>query len=104
VAVAVMARAIKVITVERGRDPRDFALVAFGGAGGLFACDVADELGLPWVLVPPAPGLLCAWGALAAEVTRDYAATRIAACASVEEAAALDGELAPLAAAAHADL
>ncbi len=104
VATAVMARAIRAITVERGHDPRDFVLVAFGGAGGLFACDVADELQLPRVLVPPAPGLLCAYGALAAEVTRDYARTLLRACAPVEEAAALDGDYAPLAAAAHRDL
>ena len=104
VATAVMARAIRVISVERGRDPRDFTLVPFGGAGGLFACDVAAELGMARCWVPPAPGLLCAYGALVADVTRDHAATRIVAVAGPLEAASLAGELAPLEAAAHAGL
>jgi len=71
VADAVMARALRKISVERGRDPRDFTLVAFGGAGALHACALADELLIPRVLVPAGPGLLCAYGALAAPVQRD---------------------------------
>src|SRR5439155_1485896 len=63
VADAVMARAIKAISVERGVDPAPFTLLAFGGAGALHACAVARELELTRVLVPPAPGLLCAYGA-----------------------------------------
>lgn len=70
---AAMAAAVRLLTVERGVDPRPFTLIAFGGAGPLHACDVADELGVAGVLIPPQPGLLCAWGALCADVVRDYA-------------------------------
>lgn len=75
VANAHMERAIRAISVERGYDPRDFTLVAFGGAGPLHACDLAAQLGLPRVLVPPAPGVLSALGMLAAAPTRDYGRT-----------------------------
>ncbi len=75
VATAAMERALRVISVERGHDPRTFTLVAFGGAGGLHAADLADALGMPRVLVPRHPGLLSAWGMLAAEVVRDFART-----------------------------
>jgi N-methylhydantoinase A len=75
VAAAVMARAIKVISVERGHDPAAFTLLPFGGAGALHACAVARELGMTRLLVPPSPGLLCAYGALAAEVAHDAVAT-----------------------------
>ena len=71
VANANMARALRVISVERGFDPADFALVAFGGAGPLHACDLAAELGIPQVLVPPAPGVLSAAGMLQAPVVKD---------------------------------
>ena len=104
IATVVMARAVKVISVERGRDPRDFTLVAFGGAGGMYACEVAVELGMERVLVPPAPGLLCAFGALIADVARDYVATRITAAGASLDAASLRDEIAPLVARAHADL
>jgi N-methylhydantoinase A len=59
-----MARAIQRISVERGHDPRDFTLVPFGGAGGLHAAHLADQLGLETILVPTHPGLLSAWGML----------------------------------------
>ena len=62
VAEATMARALKVISVERGHDARDFSLVTFGGAGGLHACALARELGITSVIVPPRPGLLSAVG------------------------------------------
>ena len=78
VANAVMERAVRVITVERGHDPRDFVLVAFGGAGGLHAADLAQALRIPRVYVPRDPGLLSAWGVLAAEVVRDYVRTVLA--------------------------
>jgi N-methylhydantoinase A len=104
VAVAVAARAVKKISVERGRDPRDFVLVAFGGAGGMFGCDVAAELGIEKVLVPPAPGLLCAYGALVADVVRERAATRVVLAGETLYPSALAGELAPLEAAADGDL
>ncbi len=71
VANANMARALRVISVERGFDPADFTLVAFGGAGPLHACDLAAELGIPQVLIPPAPGVLSAAGMLQAPVVKD---------------------------------
>jgi N-methylhydantoinase A len=75
VAAAVMARAIKVVSVERGHDPAGFVLLPFGGAGGLHACAVARELGMTRILLPPSPGLLCAYGALTADVAHDFVAT-----------------------------
>jgi N-methylhydantoinase A len=63
------------IRVERGHDPRAFALVAFGGAGPLHGCALADLLGIPTVLVPPAPGLLCAEGLLAADLKAEFSRT-----------------------------
>jgi N-methylhydantoinase A len=72
---ASMERALRVISVERGLDPRLFTLVAFGGAAGLHACELADALGIRRVLVPPEPGLLSAWGMLAADIVKDYAAS-----------------------------
>lgn len=75
VANANMERAIRVVSVERGHDPRAFALVAFGGAGGMHACDLADALEIGTVLVPRYAGVLSALGMLAADVTRDYSAT-----------------------------
>ena len=75
VANANMARAIRVISVERGHDPRGFILTAFGGAGPLHACEVAESLGIPRVLVPTRPGVLSAMGMTVAEVSRDYSMT-----------------------------
>ena len=66
-----MARALRVISVERGYDPARFTLVAFGGAGPLHACDLADAVGIPQVLIPPSPGVLSAAGMLIADITRD---------------------------------
>jgi N-methylhydantoinase A len=70
-----MVRAVRVISIERGHDPRRFTLVSFGGAGGLHACQVAEALHMTRVLVPRHPGVLSAWGALAADVVKDYATT-----------------------------
>jgi N-methylhydantoinase A len=67
-----MVRALRVISVERGLDPREFALVAFGGAGPLHACDLADELGADTVLVPEASGVLSALGLAISDVRRDH--------------------------------
>ncbi len=75
VADAEMVRALRVMTVERGVDPRDFALLAFGGAGPLHACAIAEELGMRRVLVPRASGVLSALGLAAAEHRRDTART-----------------------------
>ena len=69
-----MARALRVVSVERGIDPRGLALVAFGGAGPLHACALAEELGIERVLVPRASGVLSALGLAAADLRRDYVA------------------------------
>ena len=69
---AAMEKAIRVVSIERGSDPRDFTLVAFGGAGGLHACELAQALGIPRVLVPALPGALSAFGILASDVVKDY--------------------------------
>jgi N-methylhydantoinase A/oxoprolinase/acetone carboxylase beta subunit len=74
VANANMERAIRLVSVERGHDPRDFALVAFGGCGGLHACEIARELGIRTVLVPEYAGALSALGMLLASQVRDHAA------------------------------
>jgi len=96
-----MERAIRVITVERGFDPRDFAMLAFGGAGPMHACELALELGIRHVVLPCNPGLLCAWGALGAPLGRELSLT-------VRETsprlAALERRARPLVARAHADL
>jgi N-methylhydantoinase A/oxoprolinase/acetone carboxylase beta subunit len=68
---AEMLRALRVVSVERGHDPAEFALVAFGGAGPLHACELADELGIRTVLVPEAAGVLSALGLVASEERRD---------------------------------
>jgi N-methylhydantoinase A len=71
VANAAMERAIRRVSVERGHDPRRFTLLAFGGGGPLHACELAETLGIPRVLVPPTPGVLSALGMLAAAPARD---------------------------------
>jgi N-methylhydantoinase A len=77
VANANLARALRVVSVERGYDPREFALVAFGGAGPLHATAVAADVGVPEVLVPRAAGVLSALGLLVSDLTYDDSATRI---------------------------
>jgi N-methylhydantoinase A len=72
---AAMEKAIRMISVERGYDPREFTLVAFGGAGPLHACALARALRIPRVLVPVMPGALSALGILMADVVRDYSRT-----------------------------
>ena len=72
---ATMEKAIRVVSVERGHDPREFALVAFGGAGGLHACELAESLNIPWVIVPTLPGALSAFGILVSDVVKDYSRT-----------------------------
>jgi N-methylhydantoinase A/oxoprolinase/acetone carboxylase beta subunit len=68
---AEMTRALRVVSIEQGLDPRDFALVAFGGAGPLHTCSLAEELGMSTVLVPAAAGVLSALGLVAADERRD---------------------------------
>jgi len=70
-----MEKAIRVISVERGHDPRDFTLVAFGGGGPLLACSLARALRIPRVLVPALPGALSAVGILLADTVRDFSRT-----------------------------
>ena len=70
-----MESALRLITIERGFDPRDFALVAFGGAGPLHACELAERLRIESVVVPPHPGVLSALGALVADRVRSYSRT-----------------------------
>ncbi len=70
-----MERALRVISVERGHDPRDFSLVSFGGAGGLHAADLARGLKIPRALIPPNAATLSAFGMLAADVIKDYVLT-----------------------------
>ncbi len=69
-----MERAIRTVSVERGYDPREFALVAFGGCGGLHSCEIAAQLGMRSVIVPQYAGALSALGMLMADAVRDYAA------------------------------
>ena len=72
-----MVQAIELNSVRRGYDPREFALVAFGGAGPLVGCDIARELSIPVVIVPPAPGLTSALGLLTCDIAYDFSATQI---------------------------
>jgi N-methylhydantoinase A len=70
-----MERALRVVSIERGYDPREFALVAFGGAGGLHACELAEALAIPTVMIPARPGALSAFGILVSDVVKDYSRT-----------------------------
>ncbi len=72
-----MERAIRGVSVERGHDPRPYTLVAYGGAGPMHGCALADRLDIRRVLVPAFPGVLCAYGVAAADELRDYARARL---------------------------
>jgi N-methylhydantoinase A len=72
---AKMAQAIRTLTVEKGIEPRDFALVAFGGAGPMHAVFLARELGIQDVIIPPYPGAFSAWGMLETEIRKDFGRT-----------------------------
>jgi N-methylhydantoinase A len=91
VVTANMAKAIRVISVQRGHDPRDYTLMAFGGAGPLHAARLAKELEIRRVLVPRNPGILCAMGLLLTDLRADFATTRLTPLG--------DGALAPMEAA-----
>ena len=82
---AEMLRALRVVSVERGHDPRDFALVAFGGAGPLHACALAEELGMEAVLVPQAAGVLSALGLVAGDERRDRVVSYVRPLAEVDD-------------------
>jgi N-methylhydantoinase A len=103
IAVVNMAAAIKEVSVMRGLDPRDFALLAYGGAGPLHAVAIAEELGMRTVLVPPMPGNFSAFGLLIADLRRDFVATRVSPTARVTPAM-VNAMLAQLAGKAHAEL
>jgi N-methylhydantoinase A len=75
VANAGMERALRVVSVERGQDPRLFTLVSFGGAGGLHVCELAAALRIPQVFIPGSPGTLSALGVLLGDVVKDYSRT-----------------------------
>ena len=70
-----MMRAIRAVSIERGHDPRPFVLMPFGGAGALHAIELAEELGMRAVLVPPSPGILCAQGLVVADLKESFVAT-----------------------------
>src|ERR1700736_2291240 len=87
-----MERALRVVSIERGYDPREFALVAFGGAGGLHACELAEAMAIPTVVIPARPGALSAFGILVSDVVKDYSRTllwRFAGCLRQEVGQAL---------------
>lgn len=67
-----MSQTIRLISIQKGHDPRDFTLVSFGGAGGLHCASLARELGIPRVLIPPAPGTFCSLGLLVTDIRTDY--------------------------------
>lgn len=81
-----MAQALRVISVERGIDPRGFALMAFGGAGGLHVCELAEQLGLRQAIVPHRAGVLSAFGMLVAEPGRQFTQTLACLLSEVDEA------------------
>jgi N-methylhydantoinase A len=95
VANATMERAIRVISLERGFDPRDFTLVCFGGAGAMHAADLAKSLGIPRVLIPQGAGTLSAHGMLLADVVRDFSQTLLLPSAELDEGT-LEGAFARL--------
>lgn len=86
VANANMADAVRLISISRGYDPRDFALVAFGGAGALHGADIAQELAIPVVIVPPFPGITSAMGCLLVDVQHDLAASYLKPAAEADPA------------------
>jgi N-methylhydantoinase A len=75
VVVATMAACVRDVTVRNGRDPRDYAIISYGGAGPLHACEIARELGVRRVIVPALPGLLSAYGCLVADLAKDAIVT-----------------------------
>ncbi|HXV19557.1 MAG TPA: hydantoinase/oxoprolinase family protein [Desulfuromonadales bacterium] len=94
VAEATMAGALRVVSIERGHDPRDFVLLPFGGAGGLHACALAEKLAIPRVLIPVHPGLLSAVGMILADAIRDYSRSLLQPATAA--AAELEGLLSPM--------
>ena len=99
-----MEKAIRLVSIERGYDPRDFALVAFGGAGGLHACELASALGIPRVIIPAMPGALSAYGILVSDVVKDYSRTVLWRVAEKLPRERLDAEFGALRRRAEIDL
>jgi len=100
---AEMAKILRIVTVERGLDPRAFTLMAFGGGGPLHACSVAEELSIPRIVVPPDPGLFSAFGLLAADI-RTTAVRSFVVLASTLDAAAIERAFAEMEERGRADL
>ncbi|GAB4529154.1 MAG: hydantoinase/oxoprolinase family protein [Anaerolineae bacterium] len=96
-------RAVRRVSVARGYDPREFTLVAFGGAGGLHACAVAERLQMPRVLIPQYPGVLCAFGLLVADVVLEYSQSLLT-VVNDATAAEIQARLAAMTAQADIDL
>jgi N-methylhydantoinase A len=98
-----MASAIRVVTLQRGIDPRDYAITAFGGAGPLHVVKVAEQFGIPTVIVPLSPGVKSAFGLLVSDLAYDYVATAMMPAAAADHAA-LDTAFAGLEERGRADL
>lgn len=96
-----MVNAIKLVSVNRGYDPRDFTLVAFGGGGGMHACALAQELGIKKIIIPNRSGVFSAWGMLLSDLRRDYLQTQIVELSSDDAAAQLSDAFTTLEAQAH---
>lgn len=79
-----MAQALRIVSIERGHDPQEFSLIAFGGAGPVHAISLAEELQIPEVIVPPAPGAFSALGLVASDLKRDYSRTLYADLGSID--------------------
>jgi N-methylhydantoinase A len=75
IAISNVAQAMRIVTIERGYDPRDYVLCAYGGAGPLFAANLAKEMGLKQCIIPISPGTFSAWGLLVSDYQRDYSKT-----------------------------
>ncbi len=88
-----MVNALKLVSVNRGHDPRDFTMIAFGGGGGMHACALAKELGIKKVIIPKQSAVFSAWGMLMSDLRRDYIQTRIIELQNPSSAEELNGNL-----------
>ncbi len=88
-----MVNAIKLISVNRGHDPRDFTLFAFGGGGGMHACALAKELGIKKAVIPSLSGVFSAWGMLLSDLRRDYLQTQIVELSGLQASAQINQAL-----------
>ncbi|MEB3861990.1 MAG: hydantoinase/oxoprolinase family protein, partial [Desulfurococcales archaeon] len=104
IANTVMARAIRIVTVERGRDPRQYTLYAFGGAGPLHAVEVAMEIGVERVVVPPYPGVFSSLGLLLSDYRHDYHKSILGSAGSGETWRRVEGTLGEMVERAYRDL